>query len=172
MFGRLLQVDDNGWGGVGYNNPTFKTPTIDRLAAQGLKLTSHYAYKSCGAPQSTASASGLARAASPPRFQQTGSAPVTCTALGTHGPPARVPAPYKSTHACCVTKPVSHPVSPVTPLPNRGAGPSRSALLTGRFPYKCSPGLQCISSPKHVPAPLQQHSAAAFALFSRTHAGG
>ena len=40
-------VDDNGWAGVGYNNPHLHTPTLDSLAGGGLKLTSHYTYKYC-----------------------------------------------------------------------------------------------------------------------------
>lgn len=35
-------VDDNGWAGVGYNNPYLNTPHLDTLAAGGLKLLEHY----------------------------------------------------------------------------------------------------------------------------------
>ena len=38
----FLLVDDNGWAGVGYNNPNLNTPTVDALAADGVKLTAHY----------------------------------------------------------------------------------------------------------------------------------
>jgi arylsulfatase A-like enzyme len=41
------EQDDNGWAGVGYNNPHLNTPTLDSLASDGLKLTSHYTYKYC-----------------------------------------------------------------------------------------------------------------------------
>ena len=37
----FVLTDDNGWAGVGYNNPHVSTPTLDDLAAGGLKLTSH-----------------------------------------------------------------------------------------------------------------------------------
>ena len=37
----FVLTDDNGWAGVGYNNPHVSTPTLDNLAAGGLKLTSH-----------------------------------------------------------------------------------------------------------------------------------
>ena len=37
----FVLTDDNGWAGVGYNNPHISTPTLDALAASGLKLTSH-----------------------------------------------------------------------------------------------------------------------------------
>lgn len=40
-------VDDNGWAGVGYNNPYIKTPTLDALAAGGLTLTAQYVYQYC-----------------------------------------------------------------------------------------------------------------------------
>lgn len=43
----MALTDDNGWAGVGYNNPHLNTPHLDALAAGGLKLTSHYAYKFC-----------------------------------------------------------------------------------------------------------------------------
>jgi arylsulfatase A-like enzyme len=43
----FVLTDDNGWAGVGYNNPNINTPTLDHLAETGLKLTSHYAYKFC-----------------------------------------------------------------------------------------------------------------------------
>ena len=41
----MVLVDDNGWAGIGYNNPFLHTPVLDDLAAGGLKLTSHYVYK-------------------------------------------------------------------------------------------------------------------------------
>ena len=43
----FILTDDNGWAGVGYNNPYVHTPTLDALAADGLKLTSHYVYQFC-----------------------------------------------------------------------------------------------------------------------------
>ena len=38
----MVLTDDNGWAGVGYNNPNLHTPTLDALAKDGLILTSHY----------------------------------------------------------------------------------------------------------------------------------
>eukprot|EP01047_Picozoa_sp_COSAG01_P034051 COSAG01_NODE_2537_length_7450_cov_5.509411_4_plen_508_part_00 len=43
----FVLVDDNGWAGVGYNNPHVSTPKLDALASGGLKLTSQYVYKYC-----------------------------------------------------------------------------------------------------------------------------
>lgn len=43
----MFLVDDNGWAGVGYNNPYIVTPTIDALAKEGLTLTRHYTYQYC-----------------------------------------------------------------------------------------------------------------------------
>jgi arylsulfatase I/J len=43
----MVLTDDNGWGGVGYNNKEVDTPILDDLAMNGLKLTSHYVYKYC-----------------------------------------------------------------------------------------------------------------------------
>ena len=40
-------VDDLGYNGVGYNNPEVQTPTIDALAASGVKLDGFYTYKVC-----------------------------------------------------------------------------------------------------------------------------
>ena len=43
----MVLTDDNGWAGVGYNNPHIRTPTLDSLAADGLKLTQQYVYRFC-----------------------------------------------------------------------------------------------------------------------------
>ena len=43
----FVLTDDNGWAGVGYNNPYVQTPHLDALADSGLKLTSQYVYKYC-----------------------------------------------------------------------------------------------------------------------------
>jgi hypothetical protein len=40
-------ADDNGWAGVGYNNPYVQTPTLDALAKGGLTLTAQYVYQYC-----------------------------------------------------------------------------------------------------------------------------
>jgi len=40
----LIYADDLGYGDLGvYGHPTLRTPNLDRLAAQGLRLTSYYA---------------------------------------------------------------------------------------------------------------------------------
>ena len=38
----MVLTDDNGWAGVGYNNPNLHSPNLDTLAKDGLILTSHY----------------------------------------------------------------------------------------------------------------------------------
>lgn len=39
----IVLADDLGWGDLGcYGNPAFKTPNLDRLAAEGARLTSFY----------------------------------------------------------------------------------------------------------------------------------
>ncbi|XP_002735970.1 arylsulfatase B-like [Saccoglossus kowalevskii] len=43
----FIVVDDLGWNDVGYNNPVFKTPTIDRLAGSGVKLLNYYVASHC-----------------------------------------------------------------------------------------------------------------------------
>ena len=43
----FVLTDDNGWAGVGYNNPFIQTPTLDALASDGLTLTSQYVYQFC-----------------------------------------------------------------------------------------------------------------------------
>lgn len=39
--------DDQGFRDIGYNQSEIQTPTLDRLAAQGVKLTHHYVYPTC-----------------------------------------------------------------------------------------------------------------------------
>jgi arylsulfatase A-like enzyme len=44
----ILYADDVGYGDLGcYGNPTIKTPHLDRMAAEGLRLTSFYAAPTC-----------------------------------------------------------------------------------------------------------------------------
>ena len=44
----LLFADDLGYGDLGvYGNPTIRTPNLDRLASQGLRMTSFYSAPSC-----------------------------------------------------------------------------------------------------------------------------
>ena len=41
-------VDDQGWGQVGYNNPSHVfTPVMDRLSAEGIRLERHYTASWC-----------------------------------------------------------------------------------------------------------------------------
>lgn len=43
----VVVVDDLGWSDIGYNNPTFPTPTIDALAKEGILLGSFYTASTC-----------------------------------------------------------------------------------------------------------------------------
>jgi arylsulfatase A-like enzyme len=45
----FAMIDDLGWNGFGYHgsNSEVLTPTLDALAANGVKLTNHYVYKFC-----------------------------------------------------------------------------------------------------------------------------
>ena len=43
----VILADDLGWGFVGWQNPRVKTPNLDRLAAQGVKLDRHYVAPVC-----------------------------------------------------------------------------------------------------------------------------
>lgn len=44
----LLFVDDMGWGDLSsFGHPTIRTPNLDRLASEGMRLTSFYAAPSC-----------------------------------------------------------------------------------------------------------------------------
>ena len=44
----LLFADDLGYGDLGvYGNPTIRTPNLDRLAAEGLRMTAFYSAPSC-----------------------------------------------------------------------------------------------------------------------------
>ena len=53
----LIMADDLGWGDVGYNGAEISTPTIDRLAAEGVRLDRYYTHPSC-TPTRTAFYSG------------------------------------------------------------------------------------------------------------------
>ena len=45
----VLFADDQGWGDLGsYGHPDIRTPHIDRMAAEGVRLTSFYAAPFCG----------------------------------------------------------------------------------------------------------------------------
>ena len=53
----LIMADDLGWGDVGYNGAEIRTPTLDRLAAEGVRLDRYYTHPSC-TPTRTAFYSG------------------------------------------------------------------------------------------------------------------
>src|SRR5688572_18424606 len=43
----VILADDLGYGDVGFNGGSAKTPHLDQLAATGLKLTAHYVHPMC-----------------------------------------------------------------------------------------------------------------------------
>ncbi|XP_030607276.1 arylsulfatase I-like [Archocentrus centrarchus] len=43
----FILTDDQGFNDVGYHNPTIKTPTLDKLAAEGVKLENYYVQPIC-----------------------------------------------------------------------------------------------------------------------------
>jgi arylsulfatase A-like enzyme len=43
----IIVADDLGWRDVGYHDSEIKTPTIDRLAKEGVRLERHYVYPTC-----------------------------------------------------------------------------------------------------------------------------
>ncbi|XP_070548933.1 arylsulfatase J-like [Ptychodera flava] len=43
----FILADDLGWADVGYNNPYLITPTIDKLAREGVILNQSYVSQSC-----------------------------------------------------------------------------------------------------------------------------
>ena len=49
----LLITDDMGWGDVGYNGSEIRTPAIDRLAAEGMRLDRFYAQPACSPTRAT-----------------------------------------------------------------------------------------------------------------------
>ncbi|MCZ0952701.1 MAG: arylsulfatase [Rhodospirillaceae bacterium] len=53
----LIMADDLGWGDIGYNRADVRTPTLDRLAAEGIRLDRYYTHPSC-TPTRTAFYSG------------------------------------------------------------------------------------------------------------------
>lgn len=53
----LIMADDLGWGDVGYHGAEIATPTLDRLAAEGVRLERYYTHPSC-TPTRTAFYSG------------------------------------------------------------------------------------------------------------------
>eukprot|EP01006_Ploeotia_vitrea_P006676 TRINITY_DN14375_c0_g1_i1.p1 TRINITY_DN14375_c0_g1~~TRINITY_DN14375_c0_g1_i1.p1 ORF type:complete len:553 (-),score=61.32 TRINITY_DN14375_c0_g1_i1:1318-2976(-) len=50
-----ILIDDFGWANLGYHaqdDPAVKTPNMDKLAAEGLKLERHYVYNQCSPTRS------------------------------------------------------------------------------------------------------------------------
>ena len=43
----LMMADDLGWNEVGFSGSAIKTPTVDSLAARGLRLDRNYASSLC-----------------------------------------------------------------------------------------------------------------------------
>ena len=43
----FILSDDLGWADVGYHDSEIKTPTIDKLAFEGVRLESYYAQSKC-----------------------------------------------------------------------------------------------------------------------------
>ena len=43
----FIMADDYGWNDVGYHNPDVHTPTLDKLAAAGVKLDNYYVQPIC-----------------------------------------------------------------------------------------------------------------------------
>ena len=43
----IIVVDDMGWNDIGYHNPEIKSPTLDRLAREGVELDCHYVQPQC-----------------------------------------------------------------------------------------------------------------------------
>lgn len=42
-----ILADDQGWADIGYQSRDVKTPNLDRLAAEGVRLNQHYVYATC-----------------------------------------------------------------------------------------------------------------------------
>lgn len=62
----IINVDDLGYGDIGpYGNRTQATPNIDRLAAEGRKLTSHYAAPVCSPSRASLMTGSYAKRALP-----------------------------------------------------------------------------------------------------------
>ncbi len=71
----VLFADDQGWGDLGvYGHPDIRTPHIDRMAAEGMRLTSFYAAPFCGPSRAAL---------------MTGSYPPRAGLAFNHGPKAR-----------------------------------------------------------------------------------
>ena len=49
----VLIADDMGWGDVGFNGSEIRTPEIDRLAAEGMRLNRFYVQAVCSPTRAT-----------------------------------------------------------------------------------------------------------------------
>ncbi len=43
----FIMADDLGWNDIGYHGSEIRTPTLDRLAAEGVKLENYYVQPIC-----------------------------------------------------------------------------------------------------------------------------
>lgn len=43
----FILADDLGWGDIGYHDSDIRTPHLDRLAAEGVRMNRHYVYATC-----------------------------------------------------------------------------------------------------------------------------
>jgi arylsulfatase A-like enzyme len=59
----LIVADDLGWRDVGWHGSEIKTPTLDRLAKNGVRLERHYVYPTCSPTRA-----GLLTGRNPSRF--------------------------------------------------------------------------------------------------------
>lgn len=48
----ILMADDLGWNGVSYHNPKMTTPSLEKLAKEGVRLERFYSYPVCSAARS------------------------------------------------------------------------------------------------------------------------
>jgi arylsulfatase A-like enzyme len=59
----VLMADDLGWNDVGYHGSEIRTPSIDSLASEGVRLERHYVYPTCSPTRA-----GLLTGRNPARF--------------------------------------------------------------------------------------------------------
>ena len=59
----VIVADDLGWRDVGYHGSEIRTPTLDRLAREGVRLERHYVYPTCSPTRA-----GLLTGRNPSRF--------------------------------------------------------------------------------------------------------
>ncbi|XP_029410175.1 arylsulfatase D-like, partial [Nannospalax galili] len=141
----LIMADDLGVGDLGcYGNETLRTPSIDRLAADGVRLTQHLA----AAPLCTPSRAAFLTGRHAFRSGATRGPPDTCTLRN-----GSVPAPNTTVHVTATSLILQDTwMSDATPSIDRLAAdgvrltqhlaaaplctPSRAAFLTGRHAFR------------------------------------